>query len=72
MTNIPLSQLRERLDEIPKDRTVYLQCRSGQRSYNAVLSLKQLGFTNVDNIAGSFLGISYMSISMIKLKIESL
>lgn len=33
--NIPLSELRERTDEIPKDRPVYLHCRSSQRSYNA-------------------------------------
>lgn len=55
--NIPLSQLRDRLDEIPKDKTLYVHCRSAQRSYNAVLALKQLGFENVYNIAGSFLGI---------------
>ena len=31
--NIPLSQLRRRLEEIPRDRPVYLHCRSAQRSY---------------------------------------
>ncbi|TAH64808.1 MAG: pyridine nucleotide-disulfide oxidoreductase [Anaerolineaceae bacterium] len=56
--NIPLSELRERIDEIPKDKPVYLHCRSGQRSYNAALALQNLGFTNVINITGSFLGIS--------------
>ncbi len=55
--NIPLSQLRERMDEIPKDRPVYVHCRSGQRSYNAVMALQGNGFTNVTNISGSFLGI---------------
>lgn len=55
--NIPLSEIRNRLDEIPKDREVYLHCRSGQRSYNAVMLLQNLGWTNVYNIAGSFLGI---------------
>ena len=57
--NIPLSELRERTDEIPKDRPVYLHCRSGQRSYNAVLALQGRGYDNVINIAGSFLGISF-------------
>lgn len=56
--NIPLSELRERTDEIPKDVPVYIHCRSGQRSYNAVLALQNLGFDNVINITGSFLGIS--------------
>lgn len=34
--NIPLSELRSRISEIPKDRPVYLHCRSSQRSYNAI------------------------------------
>lgn len=57
--NIPLSQLRERVSEIPKDRIVYLHCRTGQRSYNAALALQHLGFQNVVNVAGSFLGLSF-------------
>lgn len=57
--NIPLSQLRSRTNEIPKDKPVYLHCRTGQRSYNAVLALQNLGFDNVVNITGSFLGISF-------------
>jgi len=55
--NIPLSELRERTDEIPKDEPVYLHCRSAQRSYNAVLALQGMGYKNVTNISGSFLGI---------------
>lgn len=57
--NIPLGEIRDRIDEIPKDRPVYLHCRSGQRSYNAVMALQHLGFDNVYNVAGSFLGLSY-------------
>ena len=41
--NIPLSELRERTDEIPKDRPVYLHCRSSQRSYNALMALQGRG-----------------------------
>ena len=55
--NIPLSELRDRIDEIPKDRDIYLHCRSSQRSYNAVMALKNRGFKRVFNISGSFLGI---------------
>lgn len=55
--NIPLSEFRDRLDEIPKDKPVYIHCRSGQRSYNMVMALQNLGYNNVYNIAGSFLGI---------------
>ena len=57
--NIPLSELRERVNEIPKDAQVYLHCRTGQRSYNATLALQNLGYTNVYNITGSFLGLSF-------------
>jgi len=57
--NIPLSELRDRINEIPKDMPVYLHCRTGQRSYNAVLALQNLGFNNVYNITGSFLGLSF-------------
>ncbi len=57
--NIPLSELRKRTDEIPKDKPVYLHCRTGQRSYNATLALQNMGFRNVINITGSFLGISF-------------
>lgn len=55
--NIPLSQLRDRMNEIPKDVPVYLHCRSSQRSYNALLALQGNGYENVYNISGSFLGI---------------
>lgn len=57
--NIPLSELRDRTNEIPKDKPVYLHCRTGQRSYNATLALQNLGFNNVYNITGSFLALSF-------------
>ncbi len=57
--NVPLSQLRDRMSEIPKDKPVYLHCRSSQRSYNACLALQGNGYKNVYNISGSYLGISF-------------
>lgn len=57
--NIPLSEIRQRINEIPKDKPVYIHCRSGQRSYNAFMALKQLGFENIYNISGGFMGISF-------------
>lgn len=56
--NVPLSQLTQRMDEIPKDAPVYLHCRSSQRSYYAICRLQGSGWRNVHNISGSFLGIS--------------
>ena len=57
--NIPFSEIRDRLDEIPKDKKVYLHCRSAQRSYNACLALGHLGFDNIYNVSGGFMGISF-------------
>ncbi|NLJ96231.1 MAG: FAD-dependent oxidoreductase [Clostridiales bacterium] len=65
--NIPLSELRERVDEIPKDKPVYLHCQTGQRSYNATLALQNMGYNNVVNITGSFLGVSYYEYYMDKI-----
>lgn len=57
--NIPLSQFRDRLEEIPSNQPVYLHCRTGQRSYNAAMILLNSGYQDVYNITGSFLGISF-------------
>ena len=57
--NIPMAQLRERINEIPKDRPVYIHCQIGQTSYNAVMALQGYGFTNVYNVSGGFLGLCY-------------
>lgn len=59
VVNIPLSELRDRLDELPKDRNIYVYCRSGQRSYNACLTLQNCGFNDVYNISGGYLGLSF-------------
>ncbi len=53
--NIPFSQFRNRLDEIPKDVPVYLHCRIGQRSYYMTRELNQIGFPLATNIDGAFL-----------------
>ena len=55
--NIPLSEFRDRLTEIPRDVPVYIHCRTSQRSYFALCELLGNGYTNVKNISGSFLGI---------------
>lgn len=57
--NIPLSQLRARINELPKDENIYLHCRTGQRSYNAARVLQNIGFNNVYNITGSFLALCF-------------
>ncbi len=56
--NIPLGQLRDRIDEVPRDIPVYLHCRSSQRSYYAYCQLLGHGYKNIFNVSGSFLGLS--------------
>ena len=42
--NIPVDNLRERLDEIPKEKPVYVMCQSGLRSYIATRILEGNGY----------------------------
>ncbi len=51
--NIPVDELRERIDEIPKGDPVYVICQSGLRSYIACRILKGYGY-NAYNFAGGF------------------
>lgn len=45
--NIPLAELRERINEIPKDKKVILVCNTGYTSYVASRILIQNGYNNV-------------------------
>lgn len=56
--NIPYEELDENLDQIPKDRQVYVQCRGGKLSYFSLMKLKGYGYDNIINIAGAMFGIS--------------
>jgi NADPH-dependent 2,4-dienoyl-CoA reductase/sulfur reductase-like enzyme/rhodanese-related sulfurtransferase len=49
---IPLDELRERLDEIPSNKPIYIYCVSGLRGYLALQILMQRGFTEVKNLSG--------------------
>ena len=51
--NIPVDELRERLDEIEKDKPVYVICQSGLRSYIGTRILEGNGYTAY-NFAGGF------------------
>ena len=56
---IPLSEIRARMGEIPKDEAVYIHCRSGQRSYNACLVLQHNGYDKVYNVSGGYTGLCF-------------
>lgn len=52
--NIPLGQLRTRLNEIDKNRLIVCSCQVGLRGYLAERILKQNGF-NAANLSGGYL-----------------
>ena len=49
---IPLERLRQRIDEIARDKKIILACESGKRSYQASLILKANHFTDVYVLEG--------------------
>jgi NADPH-dependent 2,4-dienoyl-CoA reductase/sulfur reductase-like enzyme/rhodanese-related sulfurtransferase len=56
--NIPLRQIRSRLDELPRDREIHVFCRSGQRAYYATRILLQNGF-KTRNVSGGMLSLAH-------------
>ncbi len=54
VVNIPVDELRGRLDELPRDREILVICRSGQRAYYATRILLQNGF-KAKTVAGGML-----------------
>ncbi len=51
--NIPVDELRSRLEEIPRDREIAAYCQVGQRGYLATRILRQSGFS-ASNIGGGY------------------
>ncbi len=51
-TLIPLDQLSNRLNELPRDRTIIVVCHSGNRSAQGRDILRNAGFTQVTSMAG--------------------
>ena len=52
---IPVDELADRLAEVPKDRQLYVYCRSGKRSARAATLLASQGFEKVENVLGGIL-----------------
>lgn len=55
-TLIPMAEILNHTDEIPKDKKVIVHCRSGMRSANVINLLEsKLGYTNLYNLKGGIL-----------------
>jgi hydroxyacylglutathione hydrolase len=52
--HIPLGQLQARIDEVPKDAPLVVQCQLGGRSAIAASILQQSGRKNVTNLTGGY------------------
>ncbi|EKE03052.1 MAG: hypothetical protein ACD_20C00279G0001 [uncultured bacterium] len=52
--NIPLEELRERINEIPRDKRVIVYCMKGLKAYFANRILLQNGYENVYNLIGGY------------------
>lgn len=57
--NIPLHNLVAELNSLPKDRNIYVYCRSGHRSLDAVGFLNSLGLDKIYNVNGGFIELSF-------------
>ena len=51
--NIPLNDLRQRMEELPEDQEVWSYCAVGQRSYYATRALSQYGY-NIKTVSGGY------------------
>ena len=49
---IPLPELPQRFQELPKDKLIVLHCKMGGRSARALKFLRDQGYTNLKNVAG--------------------
>ncbi|WP_313801186.1 CoA-disulfide reductase [Cytobacillus sp.] len=57
--NISLHEIREKLEKLPKDQTIYVSCQVGLRGYLASRILKNNGF-NVKNVDGGWKTYSFV------------
>jgi len=55
---IPLMRLPSVIGKLPKDKPIYVICRSGNRSLQATLWLIEHGYDNVKNVEGGILAWS--------------
>jgi glyoxylase-like metal-dependent hydrolase (beta-lactamase superfamily II)/rhodanese-related sulfurtransferase len=50
--NLPQAELASRLEELPRDRTVYAICQAGFRSLRSAQFLRQMGFQDIVSVKG--------------------
>ncbi|WP_114313426.1 rhodanese-like domain-containing protein [Thermus caldifontis] len=64
--NLPVEDIVRWGDTLPKDKPVYLYCRSGNRSRQAAEYLKRKGYTNLYNLEGGVLAIERAGFPLVR------
>lgn len=57
VTHIPLFELRERMESIPRDRAIVVHCRVGKRGHVAARILRGAGVERVRNLTGGWTSV---------------
>lgn len=65
-TNIPIEELDRYLDRLPKDKTIVVYCRSGNRSATAATLLKNEGFSSVYDIDGGLIAWGQAKLPLVR------
>jgi sulfur dioxygenase len=55
---VPHDEVNNHLDKLPKEKTLVIFCRSGNRQKKAIQALTDLGYSNIEEIEGGFLAWS--------------
>jgi sulfur dioxygenase len=63
---IPLSELKDRLIEVPRDKPVIPVCHAGMRSAQATVILREAGFTRLANLHGGMLLWGQMGLPVVR------
>ena len=64
--NIPQGELSTRLAEVPRDKKLVLICNTGVRSYEAQITLDQIGITDSFNLQGGMAAVKKLGLDLLK------
>ena len=56
--HVPVDDLRDSLDRVPRDRRIVVHCKSGFRGHLATRILKQHGYADVANVTGGWVSMT--------------
>jgi NADPH-dependent 2,4-dienoyl-CoA reductase/sulfur reductase-like enzyme/rhodanese-related sulfurtransferase len=63
--SIPQDQLRDRMDEVPRDKRLVLICNTGVRSYEAQLMLDRMGVRESVNLQGGVAALKKLGLNLV-------